>query len=185
MCPTVRLIRAACSGVRAAEVNNDRSGHFGRGPTADARDHGRFMRMLRRLLTVSILILAALPLSAMTAGAADAPSAVTGLFLTTRYPALTVRAGETTTIDLSVRNFKLPPQVLTLSVPQIASGWKATILGGGQPVGAIEVAPDSEERLQLRLEPPSGAGHADYDFTVEAKKAQHGEKLPIKIKVGE
>src|SRR4249920_788728 len=120
--------------------------------------------MLLRLLAVSLLVL-----TTVAAGAADKPSGVTGLFLTTRYPALTVRAGETTTIDLSVRNFKLPPQVLMLSVPQIASGWKATILGGGQPVGAIEVAPDSEERLQLRLEPPSGAGHADYDFTVEAK----------------
>jgi uncharacterized membrane protein len=185
MCPTARLIQAAGPGVRAAEVHNDRSGHFGRGKSAVARDHGRFMRMLRRLLIVSILILGAMPFSTMTAGAADAPSAVTGLFLTTRYPALTVRAGETTTIDLSVRNFKLPPQVLMLSVPQIASGWKATILGGGQPVGAIDVAPDSEERLQLRLEPPSGAGHADYDFTVEAKNGQHDEKLPIKITVGE
>src|SRR5258708_26344819 len=128
-------------------------------------------------------MLAAPVLNAATA--ADQTSNITGLFLTTRYPAMTVRPGETTTVDFSVRNFKLPPQVLTLSVPQLANGWKATILGGGQPVGAVQVAPDSEERLQLRLEPPSGAGHADYDFTVEAKKAQHGEKLPIKIKVGE
>src|SRR5215468_10352914 len=109
--------------------------------------------MLRRLLIVPVLILAAMPIAALPVGAADAPP-VTGLFLTTRYPALTVRAGETTTIDLTVRNFKLPPQLLTLSVPQAANGWKATILGGGQPVGAIQVAPDSEERLQLRLEPP-------------------------------
>jgi len=100
--------------------------------------------MVRRLFLVSFVVV----LSAMAAQAADPPAGITGLFVTTKYPALTVRAGETTTIDVSVRNFKLPPQSLVLSVPQIATGWKATVLGGGQPVGAVEVAPDSEERLQ-------------------------------------
>jgi uncharacterized membrane protein len=135
--------------------------------------------MLRWLVTICCLLTAA------AATAAESPAGISGIFLTTRYPALTVRAGETTTIDLSIHNYKLPPQQLTLSVPQIASGWKATILGGGQPVGAIEVGPDGDERLQLRLEPPSGAGHADYPFTVEAKNEKYDEKLPIKVTVGE
>jgi len=136
--------------------------------------------MLRWLVTVSCLLI-----GAAAAQAAESPPGVSGIFLTTRYPALTTRAGETTTVDLSVHNFKLPPQALTLSVPQIAPGWKATILGGGQPVGAIEVGPDGDERLQLRLEPPSGAGHADYQFTVEAKNDKYDEKLPIKVTIGE
>ena len=85
--------------------------------------------MLRRFCAVLIL-----GITAVAADAADKPSGVTGLYLTTRYPALTVRAGETTTIDLSLRNFNLPPRELALSVPQVANGWKATVLGGGQPV---------------------------------------------------
>ncbi|MBV9016687.1 MAG: ABC transporter substrate-binding protein [Alphaproteobacteria bacterium] len=136
--------------------------------------------MIRRLLAVSLVML-----WAGAALAADQPSSITGLFLTTKYPGLTVRAGETSTLDLSLRNFKLPPQSITLSVPEVANGWKATILGGGQPVTAAEVAPDSEERLQLRLEPPSGVGKGDYHFTVEAKSPQHDEKLPITLTIGE
>jgi len=104
--------------------------------------------MFRRLCAVLSMVM----LWTGAAYAADpAPPNISGLFLTTRYPALTVKAGETTTVDLSVRNFRLPPQLLALSVPQSADGWKATILGGGQPVAAVEVAPDTEERLQLRL----------------------------------
>jgi uncharacterized membrane protein len=138
--------------------------------------------MLRRMLAVAFLVI----LSAAAANAADQPAAgIAGLFVTTKYPALTVRAGETATIDLSVRNFKLPPQLLTLDVLHAADGWKATILGGGQPVGAVEVAPDSEERLQLRLEPPAGIGHGDYHFAVEAKNAQYDDKLPITVTIGE
>lgn len=136
--------------------------------------------MLRWIVTVSCLLF-----GIAAASAAEPPPGVSGIFLTTRYPAQTVRAGETTTVDLSIHNYRLPPQTLTLSVPQVAQGWKATILGGGQPVGAIEVGPDSDERLQLRLEPPSGAGHADYQFTVEAKGGSYDEKLPITVTVGE
>lgn len=136
--------------------------------------------MLRRLLVVLFLVLAT-----VAAGAADKPSGVTGLYLTTRYPALTVRAGETTTIDLSLRNFNLPPQQLTLSVPQLASGWKATILGGGQPIESAIVAPDSEEKLQLRLEPPSGTGPGSYSFLVEAQGGGSTLKLPITITIGQ
>jgi uncharacterized membrane protein len=136
--------------------------------------------MLRRVCAVLFVFLAA-----VAADAADKPSGVTGLYLTTRYPALTVRAGETTTIDLSLRNFNLPPRELTLSVPQAANGWKATVLGGGQPIKSAFVPADGEEKLQLRLEPPPGTGPGDYQFLVEA----HGEgstlKLPITVTIGQ
>ncbi len=134
--------------------------------------------MLRRFVAVSVVVLMA------AAAQAAEPPAITGLYLTTRYPAMTVRAGETTTIDLSLHNYKLPPQTLTLSVPETAPGWKATILGGGQPISAVEVGPDGDESLQLRLEPPSGAGHGDYHFTVEAKCGTYDIKLPISVTIG-
>ena len=135
-------------------------------------------------VVAAALAIAAATLPAAELRAADPPSGISGVFLTTRYPALTVRAGETTTVDVSLRNFKLPPQRFTLSVPEVAGGWKATVLGGGQPVRAIEVGPDSEERLQLRLEPPAGTKPGDYQFAVEAKGADT-LKLPITITVGE
>jgi uncharacterized membrane protein len=134
--------------------------------------------MVRRLAAVLLLLMLAPP-----AGAAE-PSGISGLYLTTKYPAVTVRAGETTTLDFYVHNYKLPPQALSLSVPQAASGWKATILGGGQPVAAVEVAPDSEERLQLRLEQPAGLGQGNYEFTIEAKNAKYDERLPITLTIG-
>jgi hypothetical protein len=128
--------------------------------------------MERRLLAVSIFALAiglVFSAAAGAAGRADpreaakpaGASELTGIYLSTQYPALTVRAGETATIDLTLHNYRLPPQQLSLSVPQAASGWKATILGGGQPVSAAMVGPDGNEKLQLRLEPPTGAGPGD------------------------
>jgi uncharacterized membrane protein len=138
--------------------------------------------MLLRLFAVSLLLLVA-----AQADAADKPSLdnITGVFLTTRYPALTVRAGEMTTIDLSLRNFNHPPEELALSVPDVAKGWKATVLGGGQPVESAIVAPDSEEKLQLRLEPPAGTGPGEYRFLVQAKGEGSDLKLPIALTIGQ
>jgi uncharacterized membrane protein len=135
--------------------------------------------MLLRVVAVCYVIFAAV------AGNAAEKPAVTGVYLTTRYPALTVRAGETTTIDLALRNFNHRPTQLALSVPQVADGWKATVLGGGQPVESAIVAPDAEEKLQLRLEPPAGAGPGDYHFLVEAKGEGSSLKLPITVTIGQ
>ena len=133
-----------------------------------------------RLLAVLLIVI-----TTVSADAADKPSGVTGLFLTTRYPDLTIRAGETTTIDLSLRNSSLPPQEIRLSVPQVASGWKATILGGGQPVESAMVATDSEEKLQLRLEPPAGTGPGNYGFVVEGRSDGSTLKRPITVTIGQ
>jgi uncharacterized membrane protein len=145
--------------------------------------------MHRRLAAVVSLVLGVWAVSSAAALAADAspaqPPAITGIFFTTRYPAMTVKAGETTTVDLAIHNYKLPPERFILSIPETASGWKATLLGGGQPVAAIEVAPDAEERLQLRLEPPANVGQGDYHFTVEAKGPGQDVKLPLTLTVGQ
>src|SRR5271168_283910 len=138
-------------------------------------------RMFPRLVAYCLVLL-----MAAAANAADKPSnGITGVYLTTRYPALTVRAGETMTIDLSLRNFNHPPEQLALSVPDVAQGWKATILGGGQPVESAIVAPDSEEKLQLRLEPPSGTGPGSYSFLVEAQGGGTTLKLPVTLTIGQ
>src|SRR3984885_1024145 len=115
--------------------------------------------MLRRLVAVAFLIA-----SAGAALAADQPQGLTGVFLTTRYPALTVKAGETTTVDLSIHNYKLPPQELMLSVPEIAQGWKATVLGGGQPVATVEAR----------------GGNQDLKLPVTVTV---GEEVPAKLKM--
>ena len=137
-------------------------------------------RMVRRL--VAVLFLLALPATA--ARAAGTADNVSGLFVTTQYPDLTIRAGETKTLDLTVRNFKLPPQLLELSLPQVAKGWKAQLLGGGQPIGAVEVGPNSDQPVQLRLEPPKGVAEGDYRFTVEARNRQYDASLPLIVTVG-
>ncbi len=95
-----------------------------------------------------------------------------GLFLLTDYPAITVRPGTTTTINLRLRNYALPPERYALSVDGVPQGWTVTLLGGGQPVAAAMVATNDSTSLQLRLDVPENAAMGTtQNLTVTAKGA--------------
>ena len=63
-----------------------------------------------------------MPLFAPAAGAEEAKNDVKGLFLLTDYPAVTLRPGTTSSVNLKLQNYALPPERLALSVSGVPSG---------------------------------------------------------------
>ncbi len=118
---------------------------------------------------------------AVTAGAADAPKDVKGLYLLTDYPAVSVRPGTTSTVSLRLQNYGLAPERYALSVDGTPPGWTATLLGGGQPVAAAMPATDQSVSLQLRLDVPANADIAASTLTVKADGQGSNVSLPITI----
>jgi len=110
----------------------------------------------------------------------DSPT-VKGLFLLTDYPAVTVRPGTTTTVNLRLRNYALPPERFALSVEGVPQGWTVTMLGGGQPVGAAMVATNDSTTLQLRLDVPANAAMGSENLTVSAQGQTTKVSLPIAV----
>jgi len=143
---------------------------------AYAREN-RVMR-LRTALLSALLMLALLP--AVPAGAADEPP-VKGLFLLTDYPAVTVRPGTTSTINLRLRNYALPPERFALAVDGAPQGWTVSLLGGGQPVAAAMVATNDSTSLQLRLDVPENAPMGTQNLTITAKGKDAEVTLPIAV----
>src|SRR5689334_25440425 len=88
--------------------------------TSDGEAH------MRRALSIVVLLWAG---CAAPAPAADAPP-LRGLYLTTDYPAIAARAGETTTIKLKLQNYNLAPERVVLGLDGVPQGWKAALLGG-------------------------------------------------------
>jgi uncharacterized membrane protein len=135
------------------------------------------MRLFAALF--SLVLLAAAP--AVPAGAQDTPPPVKGLFLLTDYPSVTVRPGTTTTINLRLRNYSLPPERFTLSVGGVPQGWTVTLLGGGQPAGAAMVATNDSTTLQLRLDVPANAAMGTQNLSVTAKGQTTELNLPVAV----
>ena len=49
---------------------------------------------------------------------------VKGLYLMSDYPAVTLRPGQTSSINLRLHNYDLAPERLTLSVSGVPAGWR-------------------------------------------------------------
>lgn len=136
--------------------------------------------MMRSALFAALTGLA-LMAPAVAPAYADNPPDVKGLYLLTDYPAVSVRAGETTTIDLRLKNYALAPERLALTVSGVPKGWTATLMGGGQPVAAAMPATNDSVSLNLRLDVPKGAPVGSHTLTVTAKGADKTVSLPIEV----
>src|SRR6266516_515547 len=113
--------------------------------------------------------------------AEEAKSDVKGLFLLTDYPAVTLRPGTTSSINLKLQNYGLPPERLALSVAGVPSGWTATLIGGGQPVAAALPATNASVPLELRLDVPKDAPVGTTNLTVNAEGAATKASLPVAV----
>jgi uncharacterized membrane protein len=111
----------------------------------------------------------------------DAPKDVKGLYLMSDFPAVTLRPGETSTVNVRLQNYDTTPERLALSVSGVPSGWTATLMGGGQPVHAAMPATNSSVSLELRLDVPKTAAMGTQTLTVAAAGSSTNLQLPIEV----
>ena len=129
----------------------------------------------------STLLAVLLALLTAPAFAADETKDVKGIYLLTDYPAVTVQAGTTTTVNMRLHNYGLPPERFKLSVDGVPKGWTATVLGGGQPIAAAMPATDANVGLDLRLDVPKDAQIGTETLTVKADGDNVHVALPVAV----
>jgi uncharacterized membrane protein len=135
----------------------------------------------RFIATLAVFFAAFAALTPPIARGEDAPKDVKGLYLMSDYPAVTLRPGETSSISMKLQNYDLPPERLTLSVSGVPAGWTATLMGGGQPVGAAMPATNASVPLELRLDVPKNAAAGTETLTVTAAGGSTTATLPIAV----
>jgi conserved repeat domain len=145
------------------------------------------MRTITRTLIAAALgasLMAPLPVIAQDNGAQKAE--LSGFWLTTSWPEMTLKPGENHSISLSLRNQNLPPQRAALAVTGVPEGWEWALKGGGREVTAAIVSPDSTERLTLEITPPKDAEtDKSYPIEVRARTSEGTVSLPLLIRLSE
>ena len=133
---------------------------------------------IRFLVVAGLLMALAAPAFAADAAKTD----IKGLYLLTDYPAVTVRPGTTSTVNLRLRNYGLPPERLALSVSGVPQGWTATLLGGGQPVAAAMPATNDSVALRTAARRAGkDAAIGTQTLTVTAKGQRDQVTLPVAV----
>jgi uncharacterized membrane protein len=139
--------------------------------------------MRRSLLVLSFSLVLALFGAGITSPThAQAPK---GLWLITDYPAVTVRAGETASIRMKLQNAGLAPERMALSVQGLPAGWKAQIMGGGQPVEAAMPFTNDSVSLELRLDIPREQTSGTFNLGVQARGGATSASLPLQVTLGQ
>ncbi len=129
------------------------------------------------LIAISSFLALAVP-----AGAQEpAAPVVKGIFLLTDYPAVTVRPGGTSTVNLRLQNYATAPERMALTIIGVPAGWTATLIGGGQPIAAALPASNANVALELRLDVPRDAAIGTSNITVTAKGASTEVSLPLAV----
>ena len=79
----------------------------------------------------------------------------TGIVLSTPFPDETVQSGRTAVIPLTVHNFGLDPQAVTLKTLSVAKGWTAEFQGDARDV-AEEIGNHQSSQQQAAPVAPAG-----------------------------
>ena len=135
----------------------------------------------------ALMMVASVSLASVSVSFAKDPSpeAIKGLYLTTDFPAVQIRAGEETTLPLTIYNYGLPPQRTAVTIADKPADWKADVEGSGKPVSAAFVDYDGRANLNLKLNIPATAKAGDYKIIIQADGDDAKSSLPISIKLAE
>lgn len=135
-------------------------------------------------MRAALILFLTLSMASAAAQTRDA-SDYRGLWLSTPYPSVEVAPGDSVTFDMKVHNAGLPPQRVSLSVSDTPKDWKVQLLGGGKPVTAVFVGPDTTADLRVEIDPPKAAEKSTYTFAVAAQGSDGRFRLPLDVTIGE
>ena len=91
--------------------------------------------------------------------------------MSTAYPGISVKPGETTTFDLDFINQTGSGQDAALSIKDLPDGWNGYFRGNGGQINKVHIQSSkdvSEGLATLSLTVPEGTAEGDYNVTVEA-----------------
>ena len=136
------------------------------------------LRLPRALAAGLVLVLVlALSPSAWAAG---------GLEMSTPYPGLTVKAGESLDFSLDFSNTSGAGASVALSVTQLPEGWTGVFQGDGSQISHVYVkSGDSEGAATFRLTLPDDAAQGTYNVGLQAAGGGLSASLTLTLTVAE
>lgn len=101
--------------------------------------------------------------------------------LTAPYVGVTVKAGQTVTLDVNISD--TVTQKVDLSLQGVPEGWEANLLGAGRPISAIMTDPEEKTSIDLQVKVPAEAKEGTVTITVVARTSTGTLTLPFTFTV--
>ena len=141
------------------------------------------IRTLSRMAALA-LALTLLASCAMAESLDTAPAAEPYIELSTQYPALTVKAGDSLTFDLDLDNYSGVSQNITLSVAEIPEGWEGTFSAGSNQVSVVHVKnQEVNSDVSFAVDVPLETADGEYIIRLAARGEDFADEMEIALTV--
>lgn len=106
------------------------------------------------------------------------------LEISTEYPAITVKAGDSPSFDLSIENKTGTSQDLTLSITAIPENWTGSFSASSREISLVHVKNDaSNTAIDFNLDIPLDTEDGDYVVSLKAEGQNYSDTMDIYLKV--
>lgn len=106
------------------------------------------------------------------------------LEISTEYPAITVKAGDSLSFDLSVENQTGASQDITLSVVSMPEGWSGTFSTSSREVSLVHVKNgNTNTAIDFNLDIPLDTEDGDYTVELKAQGQSFSDTMQLTLKV--
>lgn len=119
----------------------------------------------------------------LVAALAPAAMAVTGLEMSTPFPAVRVEPGGTASFDLTIDT--TVDRRVDLAIDGVPSGWTATFRGGGSVIDGAFVRASASPEITLDVDVPEGTAGGNNRLTIRATSGDLRETLAVDVRVAE
>jgi uncharacterized membrane protein len=139
--------------------------------------------VLRKLVAMFLLISTMFVLTFFFNG--GAAFAQGNIILSTAFPGVTVKPGETAEFSVDVRNNSLQPQIVGLSIKSIPSGWEGFFEGGSKTIHKAYVNKQDSVFVDFKVKIPSEVPEGNYKIILKAEAPGGSDELTLDLKVSE
>lgn len=104
--------------------------------------------------------------------------------LSTEYPAMTVKAGDSLTFDLSLENQSGVSQEITLRTASIPEGWTGSFSANSKEISIVHVKNEATNKaIDYALDIPLDTPDGEYEVVLSASGAQISDSMTLRLKV--
>lgn len=135
---------------------------------------------LPRMLMLMLLIL-----SIATGAAAETVDAKERYIeLSTKYPSMVIKAGDSYTFDLDVDNRSGASQDVALSIEEIPEGWEGSFSAGSKQVSVVHVKDEeADSDVDFTLDVPVDAADGEYAVVLKAQGSGYSDTMTLNLSV--
>ena len=134
--------------------------------------------------SLSVLLILMLLCCSLLPAVAEETASQPYLELSTEYPAITVKAGDALTFDLSLENATGTSQDITLSVVSMPEGWTGTFSTSSREVSLVHVKNgNTNTAIDFDLDIPLDTANGAYQVTLKAEGQGYSDTMDLYLKV--